>query len=491
MSAAVAHLARDGRDVASYERLSRLKETVGFREVESTVGEDRQATDAEALAADWALGPIDRHYRGDRSASEFRTQERDAFEQLLADIAAGEIAVVICWVFDRIIRDPEDQERLFKLCRKHAVRLIQSATGKEIDLADPDAVAMARIQGALAAAEVAKTSMRVRRSKLANAERGLPPGGRRRFGYEPGYAAVRESEARYVRELCTRFLAGESLYSLATWLNGEGVTGASGGKWTGPNLRHLLAGPHLAALRVHQGEVIGPAAWEPIIPVETHHHVVAMLSEPTRRTNGTGTNAKRWLLSGLAVCDECGGRVTARPRTARGEVPSYRCPTGRHFHRPVELVDALVETAMVKRLAAFDPALGILVDDEATEELARLTEARAAMEDELRDLAELLATGELRAKAYAAGTARVEDAMAATDADIKVAAAEVGQSSRVLAGAIGDAAVAAWWGADGEPGWTLARKRALISELAEVRVRGGRRGRNSWNPDTDVVINWR
>jgi len=157
----------------------------------------------------------------------------------------------------------------------------------------------------------------------------------------------------------------------------------------------------------------------------------------------------------------------------------------------VELVDALVETAMVKRLALFDPALGMLVDDEATEELARLTEARAAMEDELKDLAEELAAGTLRAKAYATGTARLEDAMAATDAAIKVAAAEVGQSSRILAGAIGDVAHAAWFGSDGEPGWTLARKRALISELAEVRLRGGRRGRHSWDPDRDVVVSWR
>ena len=106
-----------------------MKETVGFREVESTIGEERQAVDAEALAADWDLGPIDRHYTGDRSASEFRTKERDAFEQLLLDIAADEIGTVICWVFDRIIRDPEDQAAEFVVHVKR-VRLIQSATVK-------------------------------------------------------------------------------------------------------------------------------------------------------------------------------------------------------------------------------------------------------------------------------------------------------------------------------------------------------------------------
>jgi DNA invertase Pin-like site-specific DNA recombinase len=490
---AVATRATGGRAVVSYERLSRFKEAVGFRDVDVTVGEDRQSDDADALAVDWELGPIDRHYRGDRSASEFRDREREAFQELLGDIAAGRVGVLIVWVMDRIVRDPEDQEKLFKLCRKHGVRLIQSGTRKELDLMDPDAMVHARIQGAMAAGEVAKMSMRIRRAKLANAERGLPSGGRRRFGYEPGFTAIRESEAAYIRELCSRFLAGESLYTLAKWLNSEGVTGASGGTWTGPNLRHLLKGPHLAGLRVHQGEVIGAAAWDPIIPVETHHHVVAMLSEPTRRTNGTGTNARRWLLSGIAVCDECGEAVRARPRTARGEVPSYRCPTGRHFHRPVELVDALVEAAVVKRLAAFDPALGVLVDDEASSELARLTAARAAMEEDLRDLADMMAAGELRPKAYATASGQLEDRMTATDAAIKVAAAEVGQSSRILAGAIGEAAHVAWFGdgTEDNPGWSLARKRAIVQELCAVRLRGGRRGRHSWDPDRDVVLNWR
>jgi len=411
-------------------------------------------------------------------------------------------------------RDPEDQERLFKLCKKHGVRLIQSATGKELDWDDPDAITMARVQGAFAAGEVAKTSMRVRRAKLANAQLGMPPGGRRRFGYEPGYADVRESEARYVRELCTRFLAGESLYALAEWMNGpeghptvsaqlaaEGATTRKGkpitaAKWTGPNLRQLIAGPHLAGIRIHKGEPIGQAAWKPIIPLETHHHVVAMLAKPERRANGTGTNARKWLLSGLMVCDECGGpvrasRPSARRRNRKGEwvarktrTFSYKCAVADgHAQRPVELVDALVESAVVKRLAAFRPELGILVDDEASAELARLTEARAAMDEEYRDLAEELANG-LSAKAYALGAAKLEETMAATDAAIRVAAAEVDQGSRVLAGAMGEAAELAW------SGFTLARKRAIIAELCPsgIRLRGGRRGRYSWDPERDVVI---
>jgi len=299
----------------------------------------------------------------------------------------------------------------------------------------------------------------------------------------------------------TRFLAGESLYRLAQWLTEEGVLPASAAdardrgetftaKWTGPNLRHLLKAPHLAGIRVHKGTQY-PGAWEAIIPVETHHHVVAMLADPKRRTNGTGSNARVYLLAGLMVCDECGLPVRGAPATKRRIAPAYRCPTGRHVHRPVELVDNMVEEAMVERLSRYD-ANGLLVNDEATAELARLTEARARMEDEYRDLGDLFTSGELSARAYAMATTRLEDDMTACDAAIRLAAAEVDQSSRVLDGAMGEAARLAWYGdgTEANPGWSLARKRAIIADLAEVRLRGGRRGTHSYRPE-DVVINFR
>jgi hypothetical protein len=151
----------------------------------------------------------------------------------------------------------------------------------------------------------------------------------------------------------------------------------------------------------------------------------------------------------------------------------------------VDRVDRAVELAVVERLARYDAA-GLLVTDEASAELARLTEARAAMDTAYAELEAMRRSGELTTRAYATATAGLEDDIAATDAAIKVAAAEVGQSSRVLEGATGPAA-RAWWA-----GATLARRRAVIADLAEVRLRGGGRrgGRYTFRP-TDVVVNWR
>ncbi len=75
-----------------------------------------------------------------------------------------------------------------------------------------------------------------------NAEAGLPHGGfRRPFGYDDDKISVREDEAQIVRTLAERYLAGESLRSLAVWLDDQGVRTVAGGTWRSPTLRAMLA----------------------------------------------------------------------------------------------------------------------------------------------------------------------------------------------------------------------------------------------------------
>jgi len=471
--------------VVSYERISRFRATVGANSAEVARGVDRQAEDSDRLAAEYGWA-VDEHYTdNDRSASEYATKERERFADLLDDVAAGQIAVILVWVLDRIVRDPRDLETLMDLCRAHRVRLIQTASGSEVDPANPESVLHARISGAVAAYEAAKASMRQRRRMESAVAAGTPHGGRRRFGYEPGMTEVREGEAAIIRDLVSRFLAGESLYALAKGLTDAGIPTANGGKWTGPNLRGLLGGPHLAGFRVHQGKVVGKGTWPAILPVETHDHVRALLANPARRPKGSG-NARRWLLSGLMVCDTCGAPCRARPATttAKGHrVPaSYYCTTGRHVHRRADLVDRAVEKAVVARLTRHD-ASGLFVDDTAAAEVIRLREAREALDARMDEYVAAVAT--MAPAAYAAATNRLQADMDALDVALIGAATEVRQASRVLAGATGPGAAEAW------AGWSLARKRSIIAELAEVRLIGGRQGTTPkgtrFNPD-DVVL---
>jgi site-specific DNA recombinase len=95
----------------------------------------------------------------------------------------------------------------------------------------------------------------------------------------------------------------------------------AGVKWTNLHLRRVLQNPRLvAALRVHQGKVIGPGNWEPILDADTLHGITAFLNDPSRK-NAVAFE-RRHLLSGIAKCGICGSALYGQP-------PYSSCAGGR------------------------------------------------------------------------------------------------------------------------------------------------------------------
>jgi len=101
-----------------------------------------------------------------------------------------------------------------------------------------------------------------------------------------------------------------------------------------------------AGLRQHRGEVIGEGKWPKIVDRESWEAAGALLTDPARKTS-TGNSPAR-LLSGLMTCGVCGAPV--RSGGAKYGVPVYRCSSGKHVKRRVELVDGLVEAVILAYL---------------------------------------------------------------------------------------------------------------------------------------------
>lgn len=128
----------------------------------------------------------------------------------------------------------------------------------DTDIATGDGLMVARILGAMAANESATKGRRVRRKMEQNAAAGLPHGGwRRPFGFHDDKVTIHADEAAVVRTLAARFIAGESLRSLAAWLEAEGVRTVSGNGWRTPTLSAMLSSGRIAGLREHRGTVVG------------------------------------------------------------------------------------------------------------------------------------------------------------------------------------------------------------------------------------------
>ena len=93
------------------------------------------------------------------------------------------------------------------------------------------------------------------------AEKGVTYTGGRTYGNEEwtgrsggnvgNVPAIRESEARVIREMVKRVLLGDSIYSVAAWPNQHGHRTRGGGLFTASNVRRRLASPRIAGLVEH------------------------------------------------------------------------------------------------------------------------------------------------------------------------------------------------------------------------------------------------
>jgi hypothetical protein len=206
----------------------------------------------------------------------------------------------------------------------HDVRFASVMDG--MDTTTPMGQAMAEIATSMAQLESSNTSVRVRRAKRASRERGEPHhGGRRAFGHDRD-GAIREPEAAAIRDATARLLAGESVSAVARGWRDQGITTPNGTKpWATPHLRRLLLQPRLAGARVVDGELVATGAIAPILRLDEHYELRAMLTDPARLTNNGRVHDH--LLTGVLHCGICGSRMFTHKV---GQRPMYQCASRPH-----------------------------------------------------------------------------------------------------------------------------------------------------------------
>lgn len=329
----------------------------------------RQRPDLEALAArkGWKVAEV--YTDNDVSASRKRGKvaHRADFQRLCADVTAGRIDGVLAWELDRIFRDPLEAEEFWLRCER--IGMCHFATlSDDVNITSGDGIMVARIKAAVAAEEARKIAQRTRRKALELADRGLPPGGPRHFGYSRDRQTVVAEEAAIIREMMRRATQGERLFPLCNELNARGVITTAGGPWQVQSLRKILLSPAITGLRVHQGAVHGEAAWTPIVDRAEWEACRAVLEGRSVRRGPYGS----YLLTGIARCQVCGhtvyGGASTPPRPAR-----YGCAG--HLALPVPMVDGYVTKSVLGRLDALAVAAHASGDpglDEALAEVAEL-----------------------------------------------------------------------------------------------------------------------
>ncbi|KRE61112.1 recombinase family protein [Nostocoides sp. Soil756] len=441
------------------------------------LGVTRQLVDcrAEAERRGW---PVVAEYVDD-DVSAYSGKVRPQYSAMLEAIRQGEVDAVLVWHMDRLHRRPIELEEFADVCTK-AGTTVATLHG-DLNIGTGDGLLIARLMAAVAANESDAKSRRTRRKQQELAERGLPSGGGpRAFGFTPDRMHIDQDEAAVIRTLASRLLAGEPLVSLTRWLQDSEVRTVTGKEWRTTTVRNLLLSPRIAGLREHKKQVIGKAAWPAIIPEADHERIVALLTDPARRTNRT---ARTYALSGLLRCGKCGAKmVTGRTRDRR----RYMCRSGPDFGgcggtMISATVEELVIDAVLYRLDTPDLAAAIDGRTRADQSAVALSETIAADHAQLEELAQLYAAKAITAAEWLAARKPIEARLTTNQ---RRQAHRAGSS--VLAGHIGNgSALRAQW-----PTMNLGRQAAIIRALiSHVTIHPGTPGARSIDP-ARVSITW-
>jgi len=419
----------------------------------------------------------------DNDVSAYRGKARPAYKRMCEDVKSGVRDGVIVWHNDRLHRNTRELEDFIDLVEATSIA-VATVTSGDYDLTTTTGRAMARIACALARLESEDKSRRIKRQALQAAQEGRRSGGgTRAYGYQPGHQKVIAKEAAVIKEAARRILAGEPLRSVTRDLNDRGIPTVTGKEWNSSVLRTILTSGRISGQREHLGEIVATGAWPAVITPAQTARLRSILLDPARRTN---RSPRRYPLTGLVYCGNCGARMVARPRDDGQR--RYFCAKGPGFTgcggmaALAEPLEHFIAEAVLHRLDS--PKLqravsrALTVEDEADVVQLELEQA----DSELEDLASLHGQGRISVREWMAARKPIEDRRAA-------AARRLGNLSGAAAldGFVGDTgALRAQW-SDLDP----ARQRAIISAvLPRIIINPAVRGRNRFDPDRVQPI-WR
>lgn len=459
--------------VAVYARISLDAEGTGL-------GVARQVADCRELAAREGWTIAEEYIDNDISA--YSGKRRPAYERMLADLQDGLRDAVVVYHSDRLTRRPIELEQFLDVVNAAGVKHVRFASGADVNIGSGDGLMVLRIMGAVAAAESASKGRRAKRKMDEVAAAGMPHGGRYRpFGYEADRITVREDEAKVIRAMVARYLAGESLRSLTTWVESTGVPSVAGKPWRTTTVRLILGSARIAGLRSHRGHVIGQAVWAAIISEADRDRVLAKMEQ---RTSTRERTPRTYLLSGLVHCGRCDGKLFS---SRRPDARRYVCMGGPDHGGcgkmtiVAEPLEELVTAAVLYRLDS--PQLAEVLQGHAAqdEQTAALSEQLVADRAQLAELAQMFAVREI---------GRVEwlTAREAIDARVSDTERRLARMTRndALDGVVGNgAALSATWAE-----LSLSRQHAIVKAVMDRAVVAPGKRSPVFNPER-VDLVWR
>jgi DNA invertase Pin-like site-specific DNA recombinase len=309
-----------GRRAGIYARLSQ------DRALEK-VSVSRQIKECQELAARNGWEVVEIFQDRDVSASN-RNAKRPGYEGLLDALRSGRVNAVLARESSRLYRRPLQLEDLIDLSEGKGIEISTVYEG-EIDLSTSNGRMFARFRVNIDKAESERIAERVKSSLPERRAAGKHlGGGHRPYGYDKVVGtivtttnsetgekikhdreitfAVNSAEAKVIKEVAHRIIAGESAHRVTLDLNERGIPTSGGGRWKPAHLKRLL----LREL---------PTAFKPILKADERETLKALLNGGEKfETRGDAAKAaskaprpgaRRFVLTGIVFCSRCDARM--------------------------------------------------------------------------------------------------------------------------------------------------------------------------------------
>jgi DNA invertase Pin-like site-specific DNA recombinase len=348
---------------------------------ESKDGMDRQESDLR----DWAStkNMAVRKVWRDPGVSAYKNTRRKDFENAVSAVVTGEVSTLLVWKLDRLSRRGAGAVgTLLDDLEKAKGRILFFKDG--LDTSEPSNRLPIILVSEQALGESKNTSLRINSKNEALMKAGLPPLGKRRFGYLPADQTLKRTvntvehpdEASIIRHLFASYIGGASIHSLADELG-----------WRTGRVRDTLMNAAYAG-RLKLGEVEYEAAdsVDRLISAEDHALALARLQSSSavyRGYNPHGGTIKH-LASGIARCGVCDSPVMFRNTYVCKAVPT------RHMSITEKSLDNLIRTRTVETL--LDPEFRVELEP-GSRSAVQINADLTGTEGEIQDVLSGLSNG--------------------------------------------------------------------------------------------------
>lgn len=255
--------------------------------------------------------------------------DRPDFQRMLRDADRGLFDVVITWKNDRFARNRYDSAIYKQRLKRNGIKIIYA---KEHIPDGPEGIILESMLEGMAEYYSANLSQNIRRGQRENALEGKFIGGTIPLGYKldrDKRFILDPERAPIVREIFTRYNAGENIINICNDLNARGYQTARKGPFNRSSLHRILANEKYIGL--YRFEDIEVRDVVPRIISDEEFAAAATRAARNKKSRRTMQEAKvEYMLTGKVFCGQCGQPMGGSWGTARnGTRHNYYVCNGR------------------------------------------------------------------------------------------------------------------------------------------------------------------